>query len=275
MYFAVVPLSGKEGNDYWLVIIVIISTIIAALAAWITNLLLMRKYFPGKTRPKNTFSSFGWLSIVIHGTFFILLAGPIDGVSSNIYEVYIGFFVVSLLAIISVMFLTIRPFLRNMPELRKAFSSSQPPVMSPTPLYTAPPVRAASGAVRIFVSHSHADNVWCREFIDALKAQGCDVWYDEQGLGGGVVWQKRIVEEIQGRPVFVVVLSPDATSSQWVDEEIQLAISARRNIIPVHHRTTTIDGFLGNRQIVDVRGQSGQAAASIVANAAQQLVARS
>ena len=153
----------------------------------------------------------------------------------------------------------------------------QPAVISPAPapLYTAPPVRAASGPPRLFVSHSHTDNVWCREFVDALKVQGCDVWYDEQELGGGVVWQKRIVEEIQGRPVFVVVLLPEATSSQWVDEEIQLAISARRSIIPVHHRTTTIDGFLRNSQIVDVRGQSGQAAASIVANAAKQLVARS
>ncbi len=42
--------------------------------------------------------------------------------------------------------------------------------------------------VRIFVSHSHQDNEWCRPFADALKAVGYDVWYDETGLQGGAAW---------------------------------------------------------------------------------------
>ena len=39
---------------------------------------------------------------------------------------------------------------------------------------------------RIFVSHSHQDNSYCRDFVTALR-QGLDsdeaVWYDEHNLG--------------------------------------------------------------------------------------------
>ena len=116
----------------------------------------------------------------------------------------------------------------------------------------------------MFVSHSHFDNSWCRDFVAALTDLGCDVWYDEHGLGGGAIWRKRIVAELQSRPRFVVILSPDATNSQWVDEEIQLAHTAQLDIIPVLYHQTTINDMLAHRQLVDVRGLTGLAAAQRV-----------
>src|SRR5262249_4330733 len=38
---------------------------------------------------------------------------------------------------------------------------------------------------RVFVSHSHQDNAFCRAFVDDLRAHGLDIWYDEQGISAG------------------------------------------------------------------------------------------
>src|SRR5690348_8661195 len=98
-------------------------------------------------------------------------------------------------------------------------------------------------APRIFVSHSHQDNTWCREFVQAMQRADCDVWFDEKGLSGGDVWIQTIQNELQARDIFVVVLSPEAVASQWVQREIQLALATNKRIVPVLYKRVTLGGF--------------------------------
>ncbi len=91
-------------------------------------------------------------------------------------------------------------------------------------------------APRIFVSHSHQDNQWCWCFVQTLQQAGYDIWYDEVGLGGGAQWVATIEHELQSREIFIVILSPDAMASQWVQKEIQLAQVTGRQIVPVLHK---------------------------------------
>jgi hypothetical protein len=99
-------------------------------------------------------------------------------------------------------------------------------------------LRAATGEpARIFVSHSHEDNVWCRAFVTALTRAGADVWYDERDMEPGRL-DDVIVPELRARPIFIVVLSPSAVASQWVKREVEAAIQlqnedATRTILPV------------------------------------------
>lgn len=113
----------------------------------------------------------------------------------------------------------------------------------------------------IFVSHSHQDNEWCRPLVAALKAVGYDVWYDETGLTGGAAWVADIQREVQARDVFLIVLTPEAWASHWVQDELQLAIATRRRILPVLLRNTQVDGFLLTTQWVTVIGDEPQVAA--------------
>lgn len=79
--------------------------------------------------------------------------------------------------------------------------------------------------MRIFVSHSHQDNDWCRPFVEALKAVGYDVWYDETGLTGGDEWLDSIQREVENREVFLLILTPEAWDSKWVQREFKSAIT--------------------------------------------------
>jgi tetratricopeptide (TPR) repeat protein len=82
--------------------------------------------------------------------------------------------------------------------------------------------------MRIFVSHSHEDDVFCRALVIGLRRAGADVWYDERNLGSGQLIDK-IEVELRERPIFVVVLSPAALKSQWVRNETKWAFQRLQN----------------------------------------------
>jgi tetratricopeptide (TPR) repeat protein len=82
--------------------------------------------------------------------------------------------------------------------------------------------------LRIFISHSSADNEFGRRLVVDLRHALGDredaVWYDSSGgLQGGDSWWDKILLELSTRPVFIPVLSPEAMNSKWVRDEINIA----------------------------------------------------
>lgn len=78
-------------------------------------------------------------------------------------------------------------------------------------------------ATRVFVSHSHQDIAFCRPFVAGLQAEGLDVWYDESDLLSGALREK-IEGVLASCRHFIVVLSPAAVVSSWVNAEIDAAL---------------------------------------------------
>ncbi|HEY7091527.1 MAG TPA: toll/interleukin-1 receptor domain-containing protein [Ktedonobacterales bacterium] len=100
---------------------------------------------------------------------------------------------------------------------------------------------------RIFVSHSHQDDAVGKRLVGDLRARlGQDaVWYDSQGgLLGGENWWRTIVEELSTRNIFIVILSPDAVASAYVQTEMDMAhrqrIERHKILIPLRYRPCTI-----------------------------------
>src|SRR4051794_40618662 len=81
--------------------------------------------------------------------------------------------------------------------------------------------------LRVFVSHSHQDNDACRALVNALRGAGADVWYDEHNMTSGRLGQT-IERELRARPVFIVMLSPAALASRWVEDETRWAYNLMR-----------------------------------------------
>src|SRR5205085_10673198 len=97
----------------------------------------------------------------------------------------------------------------------------------------------------IFLSHSHLDNEFGTRLAQDLHRVLQDesaVWYDVLGsLHGGDTWWKKIVAELTARPIFMVILSPDAVQSPWVDDAINLAWKQKNSkvgklILPLLYR---------------------------------------
>lgn len=121
--------------------------------------------------------------------------------------------------------------------------------------------RTTRQAPRIFISHSSKDV----DFVKRLATDLCyvlnddaAVWYDVLGLHGGDAWWPRIVQEINASDVFILVISPDAMKSPWVDDELQVAwrhknarTAKKKQIIPLHFRECKkVHDYLKNLQWV-------------------------
>lgn len=75
----------------------------------------------------------------------------------------------------------------------------------------------------VFISYSRKDIDFARHLRHLLQDQGFAVWMDETGLGASERWWPTIEKNIIGCGAFIVIMSPDAQSSDWVEREILVA----------------------------------------------------
>src|SRR5262249_58618393 len=85
-----------------------------------------------------------------------------------------------------------------------------------------------AGHKRIFVSHSHQDNDFGVRLVHALRlalgGKEESVWYDQSGgLHAGDEWWRVIRQELEQRPIVIVIVSPDAIASEFVNKELDMA----------------------------------------------------
>jgi serine/threonine protein kinase len=72
--------------------------------------------------------------------------------------------------------------------------------------------------LQIFISHSHHDTEIAQFFAQQLKKYGITVWLDEEDLKAGDLG-RTIEDELEKSKVFLLILSPYALSSRWVEKE--------------------------------------------------------
>ncbi len=86
----------------------------------------------------------------------------------------------------------------------------------------------------VFISYSHAEPD--AEYVDRLAAQltaaSVPVWYDRQ-FGSGDRWDSELRARVDACAALVVVMSPAAEASPWVQLEVGRARNRRRPVHPI------------------------------------------
>ncbi len=106
---------------------------------------------------------------------------------------------------------------------------------------------------RIFVSYSRLDNKFATKLVENLRSSGHIVWHDISSVQGGQGWASEINNNIRDCDIFIAILSPKSTSSQWVLKETLLALSLKKQIVPLLWRDTQIPVHLVDLQYIDFR----------------------
>lgn len=83
--------------------------------------------------------------------------------------------------------------------------------------------------VRIFVSHHHSpeEDKFTARLVADLKEAGADVWVDDEGITSDD-FVRKISEGLVGRQWLVLVMTPDALRSPWVQREVEAALNVAR-----------------------------------------------
>lgn len=119
---------------------------------------------------------------------------------------------------------------------------------------------------RVFISHSDQDSYWFGKLVESLQQANLDIWYDRGGLHAGAEWIKTIEREIQAREIFLLVITPKSWASQWVQNELSLALIHHKQVLGVIHQPTpNLGGFILIYQLLDVVGQTPEEVARLVA----------
>ncbi len=84
----------------------------------------------------------------------------------------------------------------------------------------------------VFISYSHDDQPYARALADDLLRRGFDVWIDDR-IDFGDRWFRVIVEAIRACAAFLVIMTPEAEQSEWVEREILLAQREKKPLFPV------------------------------------------
>jgi hypothetical protein len=109
----------------------------------------------------------------------------------------------------------------------------------------------------VFISHSSKDKPIVRRLTADLTNEGIKVWLDEQSIMVGDSISERISQALAKSDFFIIVISKNSLSSDWVQRELNATIMAelsRRSvhILPVRLDDTEIPTLLIDRQYADL-----------------------
>ena len=109
----------------------------------------------------------------------------------------------------------------------------------------------------IFISYSSENINFARHLRELLEATGFNVWMDETSLMPSQQWWSTIEKHIMGCDAFLVIMSPEAKESDWVEREILIAEKRehRKPIFPILY-SGEVWSRLGNLQYADLTGRA-------------------
>lgn len=126
-------------------------------------------------------------------------------------------------------------------------------VAKPAPDEPSPNQLAPDASRKIFISYAHADKEFALGLANDLRAAKLSVWIDESEIPGGADWARTIEEAIYDCTEFVLILSPNSRTSDYVANELIHAKSLKKTIRPVLYQTCERWVHINNVQSIDFR----------------------
>jgi hypothetical protein len=127
------------------------------------------------------------------------------------------------------------------------------------PMATAPGEVPCTG--HIFLSHAGTDVQAAHEFVEILRRNGVDIWFDKDRLQPGDPWMAKLEEAIASASAMIVYIGRLGIQA-WVDREVRLGLVRNTHdreafrLIPVLGEgadPANLPPFLQQQQYVDLR----------------------
>lgn len=84
----------------------------------------------------------------------------------------------------------------------------------------------------VFISYSRDDRAYVEKLARYLDTVGVPTWWDYR-IAPGVRFPTEIQDRIDSCAAFVVVLTPTAVASDWVQDELHYALHQNKAVLPL------------------------------------------
>jgi len=109
----------------------------------------------------------------------------------------------------------------------------------------------------VFISHATQDAQFAHRLADDLRRLGVQVWIAPESIRPGEGWVRAIERGLAESSHVVVVLTPAALESKWVEKETDVAIARERRgriqVIPLDVEPCEVPLLLSSYQMVSFR----------------------
>lgn len=107
----------------------------------------------------------------------------------------------------------------------------------------------------IFVSYASPDRDVAFRIVEFLEQNGISCWVAPRDVAPGVDYGRAIIDAIEQSRALVLILSDQSNDSQFVQKEVERAVSKTKAVLPVRIREVTPSGslefFISTAQWVD------------------------
>ena len=86
---------------------------------------------------------------------------------------------------------------------------------------------------KIFVSYSHKEADWAKEFAQALSQRGLRVWIDQLAVKAGESIGEAVEKGLRESDVFVTLIDPSTLSSPSLFFELGAAIGMGKRVVAI------------------------------------------
>jgi CheY-like chemotaxis protein len=103
----------------------------------------------------------------------------------------------------------------------------------------------------VFISYKHEDGDFAENLSNRVGNEGFKTWVDDNRLHAGEDWRAEIDQAIKNAYALIVIMTPEAKSSEYVTYEWSFAWGAGVKIIPVILKQTSLHPRLEALQHLD------------------------
>ncbi|HEX6114515.1 MAG TPA: toll/interleukin-1 receptor domain-containing protein [Geminicoccaceae bacterium] len=105
--------------------------------------------------------------------------------------------------------------------------------------------RRHGAAHLVFISHSTKDRWIARQMASIIESRGrrygIGTFLDERDIEGGDSIPETILAKLRDCQEFVILLSPQSVTRQWVLVELGAALGLQKHIVPIIHNVAPTD----------------------------------
>src|SRR6266576_2699118 len=86
---------------------------------------------------------------------------------------------------------------------------------------------------KVFVSYSHRDAEWAKEFAKALTDRGVEVWIDQLALKAGESIREGVEKGLRESDLFVALIDPSSVTTPSLFFELGAAIGMGKRVVAI------------------------------------------